>query len=135
LCLARQKKFGVRSGNLTFLNFLVCIEFLPCRFAGPDPAITLTPPLRVAQHRVDFVICDRACNVTAVVELDDRTHHAGKDQRRDKRLNQGAIRTVRFQSKNKPDVRAIREAVLGLAGTAVATPAVVAAPVAASIAQ
>lgn len=69
--------------------------------------------LRVAQQRVDFVICDRSCNVVVVIELDDRTHQAGKDQRRDERLNQGAIRTVRFASTNKPDAQAIREAVLG----------------------
>jgi len=69
--------------------------------------------LRVAQQRVDFVICDHACNVTVVIELDDRTHQGAKDQRRDDRLRQGAIRTVRFASANKPDAQGIREAVLG----------------------
>jgi hypothetical protein len=103
--------------------------------ASSDRKIAHADRLRVAQQRVDFVICDCACNVTAVVELDDRTHHAGKDQRRDERLNQGAIRTVRFQSKNKPDAGAIREAILGIAGTAVVTPAVASARVAASVAQ
>jgi hypothetical protein len=73
--------------------------------------------LRIAQQRVDFVVCDRACNVTVVVELDDRTHQATKDKRRDERLLQGAIRTVRFQSKDKPGAQAIREAVLGSALT------------------
>jgi len=81
--------------------------------ASNDKKIAHADRLRVAQQRVDFVVCDRACKVTAVVELDDRTHQAGKDQRRDERLNQGAIRTVRFQSKNKPAASAIREAVLG----------------------
>jgi hypothetical protein len=103
--------------------------------ASSDRKIAHADRLRVAQQRVDFVICDRACNVTAVVELDDRTHQAGKDQRRDERLNQGAIRTVRFQSKNKPDAGAIREAILGIAGTAVVTPVVVSARVAASVEQ
>jgi len=103
--------------------------------ASNDRKIAHADRLRVAQQRVDFVICDRACNVTAVVELDDRTHQAGKDQRRDERLNQGAIRTVRFQSKNKPDAGAIREAILGIAGTAVVTPVVVSARVAASVEQ
>jgi len=91
--------------------------------ASPDKKVAHADRLRVAQQRVDFVVCDRACKVTAVVELDDRTHQAGKDQRRDERLNQGAIRTVRFQSKNKPQAHAIREAVLGIAGTVAVVPA------------
>ncbi len=81
--------------------------------ASTDKKLAHADRLRVAQQRVDFVVCDRACKVTAVVELDDRTHQTGKDQRRDNRLSQGAIRTVRFQSKNKPHAQAIREAVLG----------------------
>lgn len=68
--------------------------------------------LRIAQQRVDYVVCDRACNVVAVVELDDRTHSAAKDQLRDLRLLQAGIRTVRFQSKSKPAPDAIRHAVI-----------------------
>lgn len=81
--------------------------------ASSDKKLAHADRLRVAQQRVDFVICDKACKVTVVIELDDRTHQPSKDQRRDERLNQGAIRTVRFQSKNKPDAAAIRDAVLG----------------------
>lgn len=68
--------------------------------------------LRIAQQRVDYVICDKACKVVAVVELDDRTHSAAKDQVRDARLKQAGLRTVRFQSKNKPGVDALRAAIL-----------------------
>jgi hypothetical protein len=68
--------------------------------------------LRIAQQRVDYVVCDKSCNVVAVVELDDRTHSVTKDQARDARLLQGGIRTVRFQSKNKPSVNALRTAIL-----------------------
>ncbi len=68
--------------------------------------------LRIAQQRVDYVVCDRGCNVVAVVELDDRTHSAAKDRLRDGRLLQAGIRTVRFQSKSKPLPAAIREAVI-----------------------
>lgn len=68
--------------------------------------------LRIAQQRADFVICDTGCEVIAVVELDDRTHSVKKDQLRDSRLEQAGIRTVRFQSKNKPAPEAIRAAVL-----------------------
>lgn len=68
--------------------------------------------LRIAQQRADFVVCDAACEVVAVVELDDRTHLAQKDRLRDSRLEQAGIRTIRFQSKNKPAADAIRAAVL-----------------------
>lgn len=91
--------------------------------ASTNKSIAHADRLRVAQQRVDFVVCDRAGNVTVVIELDDRTHQAGKDRRRDERLNQAAIRTVRFQSKNKPDAQAIREAVLGPVSVRVAGPA------------
>jgi len=72
--------------------------------------------LRIAQQRVDYVVCDPNCEVVIVVELDDRTHSARKDQQRDARLEQGGIRTVRFQSRHKPDVEAIRMAILPAVG-------------------
>lgn len=68
--------------------------------------------LRIAQQRVDYVICNRKLAVVVVVELDDKTHSASKDKVRDKRLLQAGIRTVRFQSKEKPDVVALRAAIL-----------------------
>lgn len=81
--------------------------------SSKDQKVAHADRLRVAQQRVDFVVCDRLCKMTAVVELDDRTHQAAKDRRRDQRLSQGAIRTIRFQSTAKPRGQAIREAVLG----------------------
>jgi very-short-patch-repair endonuclease len=61
---------------------------------------------------VDYVVCTRSCEVVAVVELDDKTHSRAKDQLRDARLQQAGIRTVRFQSRDKPKVNAIRALVL-----------------------
>ncbi|HEX8784796.1 MAG TPA: DUF2726 domain-containing protein, partial [Telluria sp.] len=69
--------------------------------------------LRVAQQRVDYVVCTRRCEVVAVVELDDKTHSRAKDELRDARLEQAGIRTVRFQARNKPKVEAIRTMILG----------------------
>lgn len=69
--------------------------------------------LRIAQQVVDYVVCTKRCEVVAVVELDDRTHSRAKDQLRDSRLEQGGIRTVRFQARDKPKVGAIRAIVLG----------------------
>jgi hypothetical protein len=74
--------------------------------------------LRIAQQRVDYVICTKNCEIVAVVELDDRTHSQAKDQLRDSRLEQAGIRTVRFQSRNKPKSDIIRKMVLELAVTA-----------------
>ncbi len=68
--------------------------------------------LRIAQQRVDYVVCDRSCQVVAVVELDDKTHSRKKDEVRDARLQQAVIRTVRFQSKSKPTVELLRATVL-----------------------
>ena len=70
-----------------------------------------------------------ACRVMVVIELDDRTHVAAKDKLRDERLMQAGIRTVRFQSKNKPEAQAIRDAVFGPLTTA---PAITPAPAAAA---
>jgi very-short-patch-repair endonuclease len=69
--------------------------------------------LRIAQQRVDYVVCTKSCEVVAVVELDDKTHSRAKDQLRDARLEQAGIRTVRFQARQKPKVEAVRAMVLG----------------------
>lgn len=68
--------------------------------------------LRIAQQRVDYLVCDQRGDVVAVVELDDKTHSPEKDKVRDTRLLQAGIRTIRFQSRNKPSPEAIRAAVL-----------------------
>jgi hypothetical protein len=77
--------------------------------------------LRIAQQRVDYVVCTKTCEIVAVVELDDKTHSQAKDQLRDSRLEQAGIRTVRFQSRNKPKGALIRKMVLGAAITEATT--------------
>ena len=69
--------------------------------------------LRIAQQRADYVVCTADGEVVAVIELDDRTHAQAKDQLRDARLEQAGIRTVRFQSRNKPTPAAIHAAIFG----------------------
>lgn len=73
--------------------------------------------LRIAQQRVDYVVCDRGCQIIAVVELDDRTHSRAKDAVRDGRLLQAGIRTVRFQSRSKPTAEVIRAEVFPASAT------------------
>jgi len=63
------------------------------------------------QKIVDFVAQRRSTGeVVAVIELDDRTHHSEKDERRDAMLRQASYNVIRWQSKEKPEGRAIREA-------------------------
>jgi very-short-patch-repair endonuclease len=51
----------------------------------------------------DFVVCERgSLQVVAIIELDDRTHDAGADQRRDAMTKAAGYQTFRFQSKQKP---------------------------------
>lgn len=81
--------------------------------ASGDKRTAHADRLRIAQQRADYVVCNRRCEVVAVVELDDKTHSLQKDELRDARLAQAGIRTVRFQAKSKPKVAVIREMVLG----------------------
>ena len=66
-----------------------------------------------SQKIVDFVAQDRGSGtVLAVIELDDRTHNATKDHKRDEMLREGGYKVVRWQSTAKPDAAAIREALI-----------------------
>ena len=87
--------------------------------ATTDKKRAYSDHLRIAQQRVDYVVCDRGCQIIAVVELDDRTHSHKKDAVRDGRLLQAGIRTVRFQSKSKPTAEGIRATVLSASTTPV----------------
>ena len=90
--------------------------------ASADKKMAHGDRLRIAQQRVDYVVCTRNCDVVAVIELDDRTHSAAKDALRDARLEQAGIRTVRFQSRKKPAVDVLRAAILGVIPVTLATP-------------
>ena len=68
--------------------------------------------LRIAQQRADYVVCNSMGEVIAVVELDDKTHSRAKDQTRDGRLAQAGIRTLRFESRNKPTAEVIHSSVV-----------------------
>jgi hypothetical protein len=123
------KAGGYKQGKLMTDNELEffgrLVAALPDHFIFPQVAMSalLQPSstdrkqanidrLRIAQQRVDYVVCDMRGKVVVVVELDDRTHSQAKDQVRDARCNQAGIRTVRFQSKNKPTADVIRSTVL-----------------------
>lgn len=67
----------------------------------------------ISQKRIDFSIYSRSMELLCVVELDDRTHDARNDEIRDRMLATAGIRTIRWESRNKPDVNEIRRAILG----------------------
>ncbi len=90
--------------------------------SSSDKKVAHSDRLRIAQQRIDYVVCNKRCEVVAVVELDDRTHSRAKDKVRDGRLAGAGIRTVRFQARQKPAADAIRAAVLPAAAP-VAAPA------------
>ena len=63
----------------------------------------------ISQKVVDFVAQSRQDGkIKAIIELDDRTHDSEKDAKRDAMLASAGFQTVRWNSKTKPDIAAIR---------------------------
>ena len=54
--------------------------------ASSDKRTAEADRLRIAQQRADYVVCNPAGSVVAVVELDDQTHERKRDAIRDARL-------------------------------------------------
>ena len=64
-----------------------------------------------SQKIVDFVAQARNDgSIIAIIELDDRTHDADRDSKRDVMLASAGYRIVRWNAKAKPDAAAIRAA-------------------------
>lgn len=67
---------------------------------------------RFAQKVVDWVVLDDDLDVIALIELDDRTHVAARDAERDAITAAAGYRTLRYQSRAKPDPATIRRDLL-----------------------
>jgi very-short-patch-repair endonuclease len=67
---------------------------------------------RISQKRVDFAVYTKELELVAIVELDDRTHSATRDKQRDALSASASVRTVRFESRKKPNSEQIRSAIL-----------------------
>ena len=66
-----------------------------------------------SQKIVDYVAQSRATGeIVAIIELDDKTHNAEKDAKRDAMVSSAGYRTVRWHSAKKPTVAAIRAELL-----------------------
>lgn len=75
-----------------------------------------------SQKICDFLVCERgSLRLLAVVELDDRTHNALKDARRDALLAQAGIRTIRWDSRQKPSKEKIAETLAAFCAKPVTT--------------
>ena len=62
-----------------------------------------------AQKHVDFLLCDAdTLAILAIVELDDRTHSAERDEARDQITRSAGYPTLRFHSRRKPDIPEIQ---------------------------
>lgn len=57
----------------------------------------------------DFVVCDKALQVIAVIELDDESHKSkeDKDKARDSLLTNAGYRVIRYS--NVPDIRQVQD--------------------------
>lgn len=63
---------------------------------------------RISQKRVDWAVYTPQMDLLCIVELDDRSHDAGRDAERDATLQTAGIRTIRWPSKRKPSDIEIR---------------------------
>jgi hypothetical protein len=66
------------------------------------------------QKVADFVICDKSFEVVAVIELDDSTHDAAKDEKRDEIIREAGSKTIRWYVSRLPRPDEIRRTVLGI---------------------
>lgn len=73
---------------------------------------------RFAQKIVDFVIVTKdTAEVVALVELDDRTHRAAQDAKRDAMTAEAGYRTIRIPGRPRPTAESVRAAVADLAAS------------------
>ena len=72
---------------------------------------------RINRMSVDFVVCNKAAEIVALIELDDSTHEKEDrkeaDRKKDKACKDAGIRLVRWNVKAIPDKAQIRKAVAG----------------------
>ncbi len=67
----------------------------------------------IAQLSADFVVCDPDSTVTAVIEIDDKSHRRETQRRRDRNKDRACasagIKMIRWQARRLPSVQEIRE--------------------------
>jgi very-short-patch-repair endonuclease len=70
---------------------------------------------KMSQKRIDFVVCKRdSLEVRCLVELDDSSHDALRDQLRDAITAKAGYRTVRVRAARRYDIDGLRRRVLDI---------------------
>ena len=82
------------------------------RVSGGTPKGNFRKYGTTRQNVADFVICDTAFKILAVVELDDSTHSREKDEHRDAIVAEAGSRTVRWHVSRMPPPEEIWRLVL-----------------------
>lgn len=72
---------------------------------------------RISQKRVDYALFTSAMQLVAIVELDDKTHNARADRRRDALLETAKVPVLRWNSAKKPSIGEIKRRLLELQAT------------------
>ncbi|MDQ2764858.1 MAG: DUF2726 domain-containing protein [Pseudomonadota bacterium] len=68
---------------------------------------------RFSQKMIDYVLEDRASGrIIALVELDDRSHDADRDARRDEITRAAGYLTIRIPASRRPDAISVRQTIL-----------------------
>ena len=80
--------------------------------AGGSERENFRKRLTARQKVADFVVCDKAFGVTAVIELDDSSHSRARDQKRDAIVSEAGARTIRWRVSKLPTREEIRAAIL-----------------------
>lgn len=80
---------------------------------GEDQNENFRKRLTASQKVADYVVCDKAFDVVAVVELDDSTHSAAEDEKRDEIVSEAGSKTVRWNVSRLPRPDEIRRRILG----------------------
>jgi len=77
--------------------------------SGLDNSTRMRTLNRFTSRRVDFVVEDRASGrIMLLIELDDRTHNAGKDRDRDRLTARAGYTTVRLPASERPTAESVR---------------------------
>ena len=67
---------------------------------------------RFSQKMIDYLLEDRTSGrIIALVELDDRTHNAARDAKRDAITRAAGYLTIRLPATRRPSAISVREAV------------------------
>ncbi|NLY26789.1 MAG: DUF2726 domain-containing protein [Alcaligenaceae bacterium] len=62
----------------------------------------------IGSKHCDFLVCRKDFSPVVIIELDDRTHSAERDEKRDAMTANAGYVTLRYQSSHRPSIEEIR---------------------------